>query len=161
RFDPRPVDLMGDVPCVLVCQNQRGRYGSEGTLSADSFANEVEDSHDAVEWCAGQKWCNGKVAMWGPSGHGVAPANAVWSKAPHLLAASVTTTADDAHLYWGFHNGARRAMYTWMGQRNQKVTDWPRPTTLPFDLKARAAFLARAGADNKVYYLAPAGWYDL
>ena len=34
-------------------------------------------------------------------------------------------------------------MYTWMGQRNQKVTDWPRPTTLPFDLKARETFLSQ------------------
>jgi putative CocE/NonD family hydrolase len=123
RFDPRPVDVMGDEPCVLVCQNQRGRYGSEGTLPKDSFANEVEDSYDAVEWCAQQKWCNGKVAMWGPSGHGVSPTNAVWSKAPHLVAVSVNITADDAYLHWGFHNGARRAMYSWMTQRNQKVAD--------------------------------------
>ena len=80
RFDPRPVNEMGDVPCVLVCQNQRGRYGSEGALPRDSFGNEVDDSYDAIEWCAKQKWCNGKVAMWGPSGHGVSPSNAIWSE---------------------------------------------------------------------------------
>ena len=78
RFDPRPLQEMDKEPCVLVCQNQRGRYGSEGTPPKDSFANEVEDSHDAIEWCAKQKWCNGKVAMWGPSGHGISPSNAVW-----------------------------------------------------------------------------------
>lgn len=161
RFDPRPVQEMGDVPCVLVCQNQRGRYGSEGMLPPDSFANEVEDSYDAVEWCAKQKWCNGKVAMWGPSGHGISPSNAIWSKAPHLVAVNVSITGDDAYLYWCFSNGARRAMYTWMSQRNQKVPDWPRPTTIPFDLKARAAFLSKHAAGNKVYYLARGGWYDL
>jgi len=161
RFDPRPVQAMDDQACVLVCQNQRGRYGSEGTLPRDSFHNEVDDSYDAIEWCAKQPWCNGKVAMWGPSGHGVSPSNAVWSKAPHLVAVQVTITADDAYLYWCFSNGARRGMYTWMGQRNQQVPDWPRPTTIPYDLKARQAFLTRQAADNKVYYLANAGWYDL
>ncbi len=161
RFDPRPVSTMGDVPCVLVCQNQRGRYGSEGSPPPNTFRNEVDDSYDAIEWCAKQKWCNGKVAMWGPSGHGVSPTNAVWSKAPHLVAVNVNITADDAYLYWGFHNGARRAFYSWMGQRNQKITDWPRPTILPYDLKARQTFLAERAADNKVYYLAQAGWYDL
>lgn len=161
RFDPRPLQEMGSEPCVLVVQNQRGRYGSEGTPPRDSFANEIEDSYDAIEWCAKQKWCNGKVAMWGPSGHGISPSNAVWSKAPHLVAVHVSITADDAYLYWCFHNGARRALYTWMDQRNQRVTDWPRPTTIPYDLKARQAFLARHAADNKVYFLASAGWYDL
>lgn len=48
-----------------------------------------------------------------------------------------------------------------MGQRNQQVTDWPRPTTIPFDLKARQAFLAKQATDNKVYFIASAGWYDL
>jgi putative CocE/NonD family hydrolase len=85
RFDPRPVQVMDPESCVLVVQNQRGRYGSEGTPPKDSFANEVEDSYDAIEWCAKQKWCNGKVAMWGPSGHGIA----VWSKASPLVAVNV------------------------------------------------------------------------
>lgn len=161
RFDPRPVQVMDPEPCVLVVQNQRGRYGSEGTPPKDSFANEVEDSFDAIEWCAKQKWCNGKVSMWGPSGHGISPSNAVWSKAPHLVAVNVTITGDDAYLHWCFNNGARRAFYSWMGQRNQQVTDWPRPTTIPYDLKPRQAFLAKQAADNKVYFIASAGWYDL
>jgi predicted acyl esterase len=161
RFDPRPLHEMNPEPCVLVVQNQRGRYGSEGTPPRDSFANEVEDGFDAIEWCAQQKWCSGKVAMWGPSGHGISPSNAVWSKAPHLVAVNVSITGDDAYLHWCFNNGARRAFYSWMGQRNQQVTDWPRPTTIPFDLKARQAFLAKQAADNKVYLLASAGWYDL
>lgn len=161
RFDPRPVQEMGGESCVLVCQNQRGRYGSEGTPPRDTFANEVDDSYDAIEWCAKQTWCNGKVAMWGPSGHGVSPSNAVWSKAPHLVAVSVNITGDDAYLHWCFSNGARRAMYSWMNQRNQKIGDWPRPTTIPYDLRAREKFLAERGANNKVYFLARAGWYDL
>ncbi|HYT92929.1 MAG TPA: CocE/NonD family hydrolase, partial [Gemmataceae bacterium] len=161
RFDPRPVQELGDHPCVLVCQNQRGRYGSEGTLPRDSFRNEVDDSYDAIEWCAKQTWCNGKVAMWGPSGHGISPSNAIWSKAPHLIAVTVNISADDAYLHWCFSNGARRGMYTWMTQRNQQVADWPRPTTIPYDLKARAAFLGKQAAGNQVYYLANAGWYDL
>jgi len=161
RFDSRPVNEMGDMPCVLVCQNQRGRYGSEGTLPRDTFLNEVADGHDTIEWCAKQKWSNGKVAMWGPSGHGVSPSNAIWSKSPHLVAVNVNITGDDAYLHWCFYNGARRAMYTWMGQRNQQVKDWPRPTTIPFDLQARETFLKENATNNKTYFLARGGWYDL
>jgi predicted acyl esterase len=161
RFDPRPLNEMTGVPCVLVCQNQRGRYGSEGNLPPNTFLNEVEDSYDAVEWCAKQKWCNSKVAMWGPSGHGVSPSNAVWSRAPHLVAVTVNISGDDVYLYWFFSNGARRSLYSWANQRNQQVKDWPRPTTIPFDLKAREAFLKDHARDNKIYFISRAGWYDL
>jgi putative CocE/NonD family hydrolase len=99
--------------------------------------------------------------MWGPSGHGISPSNSVWSKAPHLVAVNVNITGDDAYLHWCFNNGARRAFYSWMNQRNQQVTDWPRPTTIPYDMKARQAFLTKQAADNKVYFRANAGWYDL
>ena len=160
RFDGRGGSELG-VPCVLVCQNQRGRYGSEGTLPPDTFENEVNDSYDAVEWCAKQPWCNGKVAMWGPSGHGVSPANAAWSKAPHLVAVSINISADCAYLHWGFNNGARREFYSWLRQRNQTIGDWPRPTIVPFDMKAREKFLAEHAANNKVCFLSRGGWFDL
>lgn len=161
RWDVRGHQAMGGEPCVVVCQNQRGRYGSEGHLPRESFDNEVDDSYDAIEWCAKQPWCNGKVGMWGSSGHGVSASNAVWSRAPHLVAVDVNITADNAYLHWVFSNGCRRAFYTWLGQRNMKVADWPRPTTSPFDLKARQAFIAERAAGNPVVYLAKAGWFDL
>jgi putative CocE/NonD family hydrolase len=43
----------------------RGRGNSGGEF--EPFANEGRDGHDVVEWLAAQRWCNGKVAMWGGS----------------------------------------------------------------------------------------------
>ncbi len=43
----------------------RGRGNSEGEF--EPMKNEGQDGHDVVEWLAKQKWCNGKVTMWGGS----------------------------------------------------------------------------------------------
>jgi putative CocE/NonD family hydrolase len=101
RWDARVYQAMEGAPCVAVMQNVRGRYGSEGagTFPGESFDNEVNDSYDAIEWVAGQKWCNGKVGMWGPSGHGVAAAAALWSQSPHLTMADTNITGDNAYMY--------------------------------------------------------------
>jgi putative CocE/NonD family hydrolase len=43
----------------------RGRGNSGGQF--EPFANEPRDGHDVVEWLAKQRFCDGKVAMWGGS----------------------------------------------------------------------------------------------
>src|SRR4030095_5762439 len=48
-----------------VTQDSRGRYGSEGVYSL--YWGEGRDGFDTVEWIRKQPWCNGKVAMGGPS----------------------------------------------------------------------------------------------
>ena len=50
---------------VGVAQDVRGRFGSEGEFIA--LVNEHEDSFDAVEWCAAQRWSNGRVGVTGIS----------------------------------------------------------------------------------------------
>jgi putative CocE/NonD family hydrolase len=50
---------------VFALVDVRGRGNSGGSF--EPFANEGRDGHDVVEWLAKQKWCNGKVAMWGGS----------------------------------------------------------------------------------------------
>jgi predicted acyl esterase len=171
RWDLRPMAAMGwrvrdgryadGVPCVLVLQNMRGRYGSEGTLPAVTFKNEVDDGYDAIEWIAGQKWSNGRVGMWGPSGHGVGPMNALWCNSPRLTAVNTNVTGDSAYLHWCFHNGARRVFYGWLGQRNMKVTDWPRPTVYPFSMAERQEFLRRRTAKCTPALSCSTGWFDL
>lgn len=148
---------------AVVTQNQRGCGGSPGakTFPDDSFDNEINDSYDAIEWIAAQKWCNGKVGMIGTSGHGLAAFNALWSGAPHLVAVETDVTADNAYLYWCYTNGVRRVFYNWLHRRNIKTASWPRPTTHPFDLKARQAFLAEHGAKCQVSFKTRTGWYDL
>ncbi|HUT60234.1 MAG TPA: CocE/NonD family hydrolase [Phycisphaerae bacterium] len=151
----------GGVPCALVLQNMRGRYGSEGTLPPVTFDNEIDDGYDTIEWVAKQKWSNGRVGMWGPSGHGVGPMNALWSNAPHLTAVSVNVTGDNSYLHWTFNNGARRKMYSWLSTRNMKITDWPRPTIYPFDLAKHKAFLKERAAKCTAALDCSGGWFDL
>jgi len=163
RFDPRVYTAMEGVASVTVLQNQRGRYGSEGagTFNPLDTLNEVEDGYDCIEWIASQPWCNGKVAMWGPSGHGVSPTNALWSGAPHLTLVNTNVTGDNLYLYWMFSNGARRQFYSWLGQRGGKVTDWPRPTIVQYDVEKYRKFVAERAEKCQVFYRDNAGWFDL
>ena len=161
RFDGGAINEMGGMPAVLVCQNVRGCYGSEGKCPPDTFDNEPNDNYDAIEWVAKQPWCNGKVGMAGASGNGICPTAALWSLAPHLTGTWANISGDNAYLYWCFSNGARRGFYTWMSSRGQKIPDWPRPTLVPFDMAKRKAFLEERGPKCKAAFNARAGWFDL
>lgn len=50
---------------VFVIIDSRGRGASEGEF--DPFMQEAKDGYDIVEFLSKQKYCNGKVAMWGAS----------------------------------------------------------------------------------------------
>ena len=71
---------------VLVTQDVRGRYASEGEFFA--FADEAEDGYDTVQWVAEQPWCNGKVGTLGAS-YCAAVQSALACLAPPALAAMV------------------------------------------------------------------------
>ncbi|MEZ0090999.1 CocE/NonD family hydrolase [Streptacidiphilus sp. EB129] len=50
---------------ACVVQDVRGRFGSQGTWVP--FAHEADDGYDTIDWVAGQRWCDGRVAMTGES----------------------------------------------------------------------------------------------
>lgn len=50
---------------VVVLQNERGKYWSEGRYTF--LANAREDGYDTVEWISKQAWSNGKVGTFGCS----------------------------------------------------------------------------------------------
>ncbi|MDI9265903.1 CocE/NonD family hydrolase [Serratia sp. PF2-63] len=50
---------------VLVIQDCRGRYESEGTFI--KYTGEGEDGFDTLSWLASQPWCNGKIGSMGLS----------------------------------------------------------------------------------------------
>lgn len=52
---------------IVVIQDVRGRYGSDGEFGFDF--QEVEDGYDAVEWAAALPGSNGLVGMFGRSYH--------------------------------------------------------------------------------------------
>ncbi len=67
---------------VFLIVDTRGRGNSEGEF--EPFANEGGDGHDVVEWAAKQKWCNGKVGMWGGSYAGFNQWSILKEFPPHL-----------------------------------------------------------------------------
>jgi len=50
---------------VVVIQDTRGRYGSEGIF--DAMQPEALDGYDTQQWVGEQSWCNGKIGTIGGS----------------------------------------------------------------------------------------------
>jgi putative CocE/NonD family hydrolase len=66
---------------VFLTVDVRGRGNSEGKFRP---LFDARDGHDAVEWLAGQSYCNGKVAMWGGSYAGFDQWQTASQRPPHL-----------------------------------------------------------------------------
>jgi len=50
---------------VVVYQDCRGRYGSEGRFT--KYLSEAEDGYDTLAWLVRQPWCNGRIGTLGLS----------------------------------------------------------------------------------------------
>jgi len=77
-----PVIPAIDAGFAVVVQHCRGTGTSDGEFV--TFENEAADGADAIEWCARQPWCDGSVAMLGPSYLGMVQLAAATS-APEAL----------------------------------------------------------------------------
>jgi uncharacterized protein len=67
---------------IVVVQDVRGRYGSEGKFVP--FVNEYEDGYDTVEWAAKFPGSNGSVGMYGLSYFGKTQWHAAVMRPPSL-----------------------------------------------------------------------------
>jgi putative CocE/NonD family hydrolase len=73
--------------------------GSSGGVALDEYTEaETLDGYDAVEWLAGQPWCNGRVAMWGISYGGFTAIQVAALGPPHLAAIVPFHATDDRYL---------------------------------------------------------------
>ena len=84
---------------VVVLQDLRGRYHSEGTGQYFHIVNphEGEDGYDTVEWIAAQPWSNGKVGMIGSS-HGAIVQQVAGAPAPAAPDDHLARRRPDQHL---------------------------------------------------------------
>ncbi len=98
---------------VMVAQDCRGRYKSEGEYVP--FRTDREDGYDAVEWCAAQKWSNGKVGMSGGSALGITTNLAATAAPPHLVAGYVVV----APASW-----RRQALWVGALYRKELMDNW-------------------------------------
>lgn len=78
---------------VVVTQDSRGRYASEGEFNVFSVENtgDAEDGYDTVEWTACQSWCNGKVGTFGQSYDAWMQYQLAKLRPPHLMAMSAVS----------------------------------------------------------------------
>lgn len=68
--------------------DMRGIGSSDGVQRAAFDPDEVDDALTAIEWAAGQEWCDGSVGMWGHSYGAVMTLRAA-SRAPEHLRAII------------------------------------------------------------------------
>ena len=54
---------------AFVAQDCRGKYDSDGVF--EPLVDEARDGQTTLDWVANQKWCNGRIGLWGRSYPGI------------------------------------------------------------------------------------------
>jgi uncharacterized protein len=89
---------------VVVAQDTRGRFGSEGDFNP--FFDEARDGADTIAWAAAQPWSNGTVGMFGESYFGATQWTAATQAPPALRAIAPFVTTDQYYDSWAYQGGA-------------------------------------------------------
>jgi len=81
-------ELTDEKRYIVVIQDLRGRHESEGedSLFREDGWGDLRDGYDTIEWLAQQPWCDGHIAMYGGSAHGITQYLAAGANPPHLTA---------------------------------------------------------------------------
>lgn len=151
---------------AYVFQDLRGDGDSETNANFEPRLSdhEIADTYDTVEALATQVWSNGRVGMYGSSGHGMAAYMGWFSGAPHLVAVTPGNTAPNLHRHWSFENGVRRRIYHWLQYRypgNRPLPTWPRPTLGEYATRADwEKILDRGPVSNRTILIASDTWHN-
>jgi putative CocE/NonD family hydrolase len=94
----------------------RGTGSSPGIAEDEYTEAETRDGYEAVEWLAGQPWCNGNVGMWGISYGGFTSIQVAKLRPPHLRAilpmyATDDRYRDDVHIRGGCVTASEKCQY--------------------------------------------------
>jgi uncharacterized protein len=90
---------------VVIVQDTRGRYGSEGEFTP--MFQERTDGEDAIAWAAAQPWSNGKVGLFGTSYVGTTQWLAAMSQPENLHAIVPMVTYSDLYEGMMYHGGVQ------------------------------------------------------
>jgi putative CocE/NonD family hydrolase len=142
RANPELGVLLASHGYVVVLQDTRGRYASEGEFYP--FRHEARDGYDTVEWAAALPQGNGQVGMFGGSYVGATQMLAASAVPPHLVAIFPYVTASEYYEGWTYQSGAFMQWFTstWASGLAQdtarreaadpaRMSDWI--TTLPIE----------------------------
>ncbi len=81
--------------CIRV--DMRGNGDSEGIMTDEYTAQELQDACDVIAWAASQNWCTGKVGMMGISWGGFNSLQVAALKPPALKAIITLCSTDDRY----------------------------------------------------------------
>jgi putative CocE/NonD family hydrolase len=88
---------------VVVVQDTRGRYASEGKYYP--LIHEAEDGYDSVEWAAALPCSDGRVGTAGQSYHGATQNLLPHTRPPHLMCQVPISASANFHASWVYHTG--------------------------------------------------------
>jgi len=80
---------------VVVLQDTRGRYESEGIF--DAMQPEALDGYDTHQWIGAQSWCNGRIGTFGGSYVGFTQWMPAPLQSPYLVTMFPVVTFSDLH----------------------------------------------------------------
>lgn len=149
---------------VLVTQDTRGRYDSQGTDSVfvtDGWGP-LQDGYDTIEWLTRQSWCNGKVAVFGASASGITTYRAVASLHPAITCAVAIVAPSDFYsqvIYPGGEYGKALSTGWVTGQGSSYMIDYflQRPY---YDASWQLMNMHLRTDSIRVPILHIGGWYD-
>ena len=104
RRRPGDIDVFVERGYVVIMQDTRGRFASEGDLYYP-LDPEADDGYDAVEWAAGLPYSDGQVGTMGQSYLGATQYLLAPTRPPHLRASFPASAAADFHQCWIYHTG--------------------------------------------------------
>lgn len=100
---------------VVIVQDVRGRYGSEGVFIP--YVQEIEDGYDSVEWAAALPYSNGKVGTQGCSYLGAVQWQLATASPPHLAAIFPQCTFANARHFFFIGGAFDLSWISWLNGR--------------------------------------------
>ncbi|MBK9124868.1 MAG: CocE/NonD family hydrolase [Chloroflexi bacterium] len=143
----RSLDVMRAVQAgyVVVVQDVRGRYASEGTFTP--HIQEINDGFDAFEWVSQQAWSNGSIGTFGGSYLGGTQWLPAPQQPPGLRAIAPSITPSDPRNSMVFQGGAKVLHdLRWVvanivpAEIQRQITRGDLPTDFEYELEVDAAF---------------------
>lgn len=114
---------------VVLVQDTRGRHHSQGVFEK-YYSYDAYDGYDTIEWAAKQRFCDGKVGMYGTSYAAHTQADAAKLAPPHLRAlllnmGGMSNAWDHSVRYDGAFEMGRQLTWAW----SQALDDAKDPVT--------------------------------
>ena len=108
--DPNEAQFFASHGYIVVVQDTRGRFASEGVFYP--FIHEAEDGYDAVEWAATLPGSTGDVGMFGQSYGALCQYSTAPLRPPHLRTAVPVSGPTSYYLNSAYHQGVLNLAWT-------------------------------------------------